>query len=321
MTINPEEVLEPTLESAEPVITPSTSTSWRYGRLPYGLIAPSIIVLLLVLAWPMYRLVTLSFQDYGLKALIKGSGEWIGLGNYTDIFTDSEFWAVLIRSVLFTTFAVILTLVIGMAFALLMRRMVAPLRIVFTSMLVLVWAMPALVSITIWKWLFDYDYGIVNYVLGLINPDWALINWFEDARIGLVIIGLLVVWGALPFVAISLYAALGQVPGELMEAAMVDGAQGMTVLRHVVMPIIKPVVIILVSLSIIWDFQVFAQIWVILEGRPTPEYYTIGVYAFVQSFGINEYGRGAAIAIVMLLVMLIASLAYLRQMRRQAEES
>jgi N,N'-diacetylchitobiose transport system permease protein len=321
MTINPEEVLEPKLESAEPVITPSTSTSWRYGRLPYGLIAPSVLLLLLVLAWPMYRLVTLSFQDYGLEALIKGSGEWIGFGNYTDIFTDSEFWAVLLRSVLFTTFAVTLTLVIGMAFALLMRRMVAPLRIVFTSVLVLVWAMPALVSITIWKWLFDYDYGIVNYVLGLINPDWALINWFEDARIGLVIIGLLVVWGALPFVAISLYAALGQVPGELMEAAMVDGAKGLTVLRHVVMPIIKPVVIILVSLSIIWDFQVFAQIWIILEGRPTPEYYTIGVYAFVQSFGINEYGRGAAIAIVMLLVMLIASLVYLRQMRRQAEEN
>jgi N,N'-diacetylchitobiose transport system permease protein len=321
MTINPEEVLDPTLEAPEPVTAPPTSSTWRYGRLPYGLIAPSILVLLLVLAWPMYRLVTLSFQDYGLKALIAGSGEWIGLGNYTDIFTDSEFWTVLLRSVLFTTFAVTLTIVFGMAFALLMRRMVAPLRITFTSVLVLVWAMPALVSITIWKWLFDYDYGIVNYVLGLINPDWALINWFEDARIGLVIIGILVVWGALPFVAISLYAALGQVPGELMEAAMVDGAKGMTILRHVVMPIIKPVVIILVSLSIIWDFQVFAQIWVILEGRPTPEYYTIGVYAFVQSFGINEYGRGAAIAIVMLLVMLIASLAYLRQMRRQAEES
>lgn len=321
MTMNPEHVIEPPLEPPVQLILPPSSKTWRYGRLPYALIAPSIVLLLLVLGWPMLRLVTLSFQDYDLKALIAGSGEWIGLGNYADIFTDSEFWTVLLRSVVFTTFAVVFTLLIGMAFALLMRRMVAPLRIAFTSVLVFVWAMPALVSITIWKWLFDYDYGIVNYVLGLINPDWALINWFQDARVGLIIIGILVIWGALPFVSISLYAALGQVPGELMEAAQVDGATGLTVMRHVVMPIIKPILIILTSLSIIWDFQVFAQIWVILEGRPTPEYYTIGVYAFVQSFGINEYGRGAAIAIVMLLVMLVASLAYLRQMRRQAEES
>jgi N,N'-diacetylchitobiose transport system permease protein len=319
MTINPEELLAPDDPNKTPD-TASVSRAWKYGRLPYALVAPSLLILLLVLAWPMYRLVTLSFQDYGLKQLIAGSGDWIGIDNYVDLFTDDEFWAVLVRSVLFTTFAVIGTLVVGMIFAMLMRRMHAPLRIAFTSVLVLVWAMPALVSITIWKWLFDYDYGIVNYLLGKINPDWVLINWFEDARIGLVIIGILVIWGALPFVSISLYAALGQVPGELVEAAQVDGAKGLMILRKIVLPIIKPVVIILTSLSIIWDFQVFAQIWVILEGRPTPEYYTIGVYAFVQSFGINDYGRGAAIAIVMLLIMLLASLVYLRQMRRLGDE-
>jgi N,N'-diacetylchitobiose transport system permease protein len=320
MTVTPEEVLESGGIAESDAMPAPAARTWRYGRLPYGLVAPSLAILVLVLAWPMYRLVTLSFQDYGLKQLIAGSGEWIGFDNYVSLFTDEQFWAVLVRSVLFTTFAVAGTLVVGMLFALLMRRMHAPLRVAFTAVLVLIWAMPALVSITIWKWLFDYDYGIVNYVLGLINPDWALINWFQDARIGLVIIGVLVIWGALPFVAISLYAALGQVPGELVEAAQVDGAQGMTIMRHIVLPIIKPVLIILTSLSIIWDFQVFAQIWVILEGRPTPEYYTIGVYAFVQSFGINEYGRGAAIAIVMLLITLLASLVYLRQMRRMGEE-
>ena len=277
-------------------------------------------MLLVVLGWPMYRLVTLSFQEYGLKQLIAGSGEWIGLANYLDLFADSQFWQVLLRSVLFTTFAVVGTMVLGIALALLMRRMHAVLRVLFTSVLVLVWAMPALVSITIWKWMFDYDYGVVNYLLGKINPDWVLINWFQDARIGLVVIGMLVIWGALPFVVISLYAALGQVPTEIVEAAQVDGAPGTTILRSIVLPIIKPVLIILTSLSIIWDFQVFAQIWVMLEGRPTPDYYTIGVYAFVQSFGINDYGRGAAIAIVMLLIMLVASLFYLRQMRRLGEE-
>jgi N,N'-diacetylchitobiose transport system permease protein len=316
MTITPDEIEVP---NAVPDIVPAARTS-RYGRLPYYLVLPSIAVLLVVLAWPMYKLVTLSFQEYRLKELLGASSEWIGFANYTDIFTDSQFWEVLVRSVLFTTFAVTGTMVVGLAFALLMRRMHTALRVVFTAVLVLVWAMPALVSITIWKWLFDYDYGIINYLLGKINPDWALINWFEDARLGLVVIAVLVIWGALPFVAISLYAALAQVPQDIVEAAQADGATGLTLLRRIVLPIIKPVLIILASLSIIWDFQVFAQIWVILEGRPTPDYYTIGVYAFVQSFGINDYGRGAAIAIVMLLVMLIASLFYLRQMRRIGDE-
>lgn len=317
MTITPDEVEAPSSELGD--LVPPARTS-RYGRLPYGLVTPSIIVLLIVLAWPMYRLVTLSFQEYGLKQLISGSAEWIGIDNYTDIFTDPQFWEVLIRTVLFTTFAVVGTMVIGMLFALLMRRMYAPLRVLFTAVLVLVWAMPALVSITIWKWLFDYDYGIVNYLLGKINADWALINWFEDARVGLIVIGILVIWGALPFVTIALYAGLGQVPQDIVEAAQADGAKGWTLMRTIVLPIIKPVVIILTSLSVIWDFQVFAQIWVILEGRPTDDYYTMGVYAFVQSFGINDYGRGAAIAIVMLLIMLIASLVYLRQMRRIGDE-
>lgn len=318
MTVTPEEIAPPQEQPAVE-ITPA-ARSWRYGRIPYALVAPSIVVLLVVLAWPMYRLVTLSFQDYGLKQLIAGSGDWIGLSNYVDLFTDSQFWQVLVRSIVFTAVAVVGTMVAGMALALLMRRMHAVLRVLFTSVLVLVWAMPALVSITIWKWMFDYDYGVVNYLLGKLNPDWALINWFEDARVGLLVIAALVIWGALPFVVISLYAALGQVPSEMVEAAQVDGAPGFTILRSIVLPIIKPVLIILTSLSIIWDFQVFAQIWIMLEGRPTPDYYTIGVYAFVQSFGINDYGRGAAIAIVMLLIMLVASLFYLRQMRRLGEE-
>ena len=321
MTLNPEEVVSPATEQAGELLPTTASRSWKYGRLPYGLILPSIVILLLVLGWPMVKLVMLSFQKYGLRALLTGSGEWIGLKNYIDLFTDNQFWMVLLRTVLFTTFAVLGTLIIGMMFALLMRRLAKGLRIAFTSVLVLVWAMPALVSITIWKWMFDYTYGVVNYLLSLIQPSWGQINWFENAKVGLVIIGMLVIWGALPFVAISLYAALGQVPQELVEAAQVDGATGWTLLRKIVLPVIKPVLIILTSLSIIWDFQVFSQIWIMLDGRPTPDYYTMGVYAFVQSFGINEYGRGAAIAIVMLIIMLLASLVYLREMRRLGDES
>ena len=129
----------------------------------------------------------------------------------------------------------------------------------------------------------------------------------------------LIVWGAIPFITITVYAALAQVPQELLEAAAIDGARPWAVFREVTMPLLKPIFVILTSLSIIWDFQVFQQIWVMLDSRPNSDYYTMAIYAFHESFQISEYGLGAAIAVVMVLFMFLATLVYLRQMLRTGE--
>jgi N,N'-diacetylchitobiose transport system permease protein len=109
------------------------------------------------------------------------------------------------------------------------------------------------------------------------------------------------------------------VPHELIEAARIDGARSWNVFREVTMPLLKPLFVILISLSIIWDFQVFQQIWIMLDQRPTADYYTIAIYAYSQSFRLSEYGLGSAIAVVMVFFMFLATLVYLRQMLRTRE--
>jgi N,N'-diacetylchitobiose transport system permease protein len=133
------------------------------------------------------------------------------------------------------------------------------------------------------------------------------------------VITAIVVWGAIPFVAITLYAGLTQVPGELVEAAQIDGAGRWQVFRDVTFPLLKPIFVIVTSLSIIWDFQIFNQIWLVRDGEPEEDYWLMSVYSFVEAFRLGEYGFGAAIAVVMVGVMFLATFVYLRQMIRIGE--
>jgi N,N'-diacetylchitobiose transport system permease protein len=133
------------------------------------------------------------------------------------------------------------------------------------------------------------------------------------------VITAIVVWGAIPFVAITIYAGLSQVPGELIEAASIDGAGAFRVFRDITVPILKPILVILASLSVIWDFQVFIQIWIIRNSRPEADYFLMSIYSFVTSFNISQYGLGSAIALTMMVVMFGVTFVYIRQMVRIGE--
>jgi len=128
-----------------------------------------------------------------------------------------------------------------------------------------------------------------------------------------------VVWGAIPFVAITLYAGLAQVPQELVEAASIDGARRWRVFRDITFPLLKPIFVILTSLSIIWDFQVFNQVWLMRSATPEQDYYLMSVYSFTESFRVSRFGYGATIAIVMVVTMFLVAFVYIRQMVKMGE--
>jgi len=293
----------------------------RFNGTPYLLIAPAALIILAVLAIPLFQLFSLSFQQYKLPELLRGSGDFIGIDNYKSILTDSFFWRVVLRTLVFTAVCVVATVGLGLAIAQLMRYLHPVLRVILNTVLVLVWAIPALVSIAIFQWMVDFEFGVVNYLLTKLGFDYAHHNWFEDPKQGFLVIIALVVWGALPFVIITLYAGLTQVPKELEEAAQVDGANAWQVFRNITIPVLRPILVIVTSLSVIWDFSVFQQIWVMLGSRPSPEYYTISIYAFVTSFSQNDYGQGAAIAVIMVLLLLSVTWIYIRQMLKMGEVS
>ena len=307
----------------EPAARPARSRARRHvGRAlaPYALLLPALTVIVAVLAYPLYQLAALSFQKYGLFELIAHKGQWIGLDNYSQIVHDREFWTVLGRTIVFTAVTVGLTMLLGTLIALLLAQLGSFMRLLITTGLVLAWAMPPVVSVNIWTWMVDYEFGVANWTLSRLGLEYFdHHDWFVSPWEGFAVITAIVVWGAIPFVAITIYAGLTQVPRELVEAASIDGSSAVRIFRDITLPLLKPIFVILASLSVIWNFQVFSQIWIIRGNRPESDYFVMGIYSFVTSFGVSQYGLGSAIAVVTVVVLLAVTFVYIRQMVRIGE--
>ncbi|HKW69028.1 MAG TPA: sugar ABC transporter permease, partial [Candidatus Dormibacteraeota bacterium] len=247
-------------------------------------------------------------------------GAWVGLDNYRTIVVDPLFHQVIFRTLAFTFACVALTLVFSTLIALLLLRVRRVVRVIVMSALVFVWATPVIVSVDIWQWMFDYEFGIINYLLTQLQVgSFIHHNWFDNPLQGWAVVLIIVVWGAIPFVTIILFAGLLQVPTEIVDAAHVDGAGPWQRFRFVTAPIMKPVFLIVTCLSTIWDFGVFNQPYVLLNERPSADYYTIAIYSYRESFGVTQYGLGAAIAVVMVIVLAIVTLFYVRETVKVAE--
>jgi N,N'-diacetylchitobiose transport system permease protein len=294
----------------------------RFNHLPYALITPASLAIFGILAFPLGMLVWISLQHYGLRELIAHQGNWVGLNNYRAIVADPLFQQVVVRSLLFTVANVALTLILSTLIALLMLRVSRIVRTILMGGLVFVWATPVIVAIDIWQWMFDFEFGIVNYVLTQLHAgNFIHHNWFDNPLQGFIVITVVVVWGAIPFVTITLFAALLQVPDDVLEAAEIDGAKPWQIFWNITAPILKPIFLIVISLSTIWDFQVFNQVYVLLNQRPSSDYFLIAVYSYRESFGVTQYGLGAAIAVVMVLILVVVTFFYVRQTLQTAEIS
>ena len=290
---------------------------------PYLLIAPVLVAIAAILGYPLYRLVVLSFQQYGLLELIQHKGSWVGLENYTSVLRDPIFWHTLLRTIVFTAANVGLTIGIGTLLALLLVQVGPIVRVCLTSGLVLVWSMPVVVAVQVWYWMTNFQNGILNYALTRLHVgDYSQHDWYATTFSKLAMVTLLIVWGALPFVTITIYAALSQVSRELVEAAEIDGAGPLRVFRDVTLPILKPILLILTSLSIIWDFGVFTQPYLLIgASHVDASNYLMGVYVYIEGYAHSNYGRGSAISILMLVMVAALSIPYVRRMVRMGDES
>ena len=290
------------------------------ARTPLLLALPALLILAALLGYPMFRMMQLSFQDMRLRQLLTGATPpWVGLDNYTNVLTDEFFWEVVRRTATFTVVSVVLSVVFGLAIALLMRRVARPVRLAMVVAMMFVWAVPQLVQAQIFKWMVDSDFGVFNYLLAQIGLDFQGHSWFANPTQGWIVITTLVIWAGIPFLAITLNAGLTQVPKELLEAAVVDGASPWQALRRITLPILKPLITIVTTLSVIWNFGLFTQVWVLRDSKVEPEYQTLGTYSFIQAFGQSKYSLGSAIAVITVLLMLGVTVFYIRQMFKIGE--
>ncbi len=301
---------------------PALYSRLRRRLFPYALITPSVAVIGGILAFPLGMLIWISLQHYGLRELINHQGEWVGLGNYQKILVDPLFHAVIVRSLAFTFTCVSLTVALSTLIALLLLKVRRAVRVLVMSALVFVWATPVVVTVDIWQWMFDYEFGIINYLLTQLHlGNFIHHNWFDNPVQGFAVIVAIVVWYSIPFVTITLFAALLQMPSDVEDAARVDGAGSWRRFWYITAPILKPIFLIVICLSTIWNFGIFNQIYILLNQRPSSDYFTIAIYSYRESFGVTQYGLGAAIAVVMVIVLVIVTLFYVRETVKVAEIS
>ena len=284
--------------------------------MPYVLILPVVAAVGAILGYPLFNLVRLSFERYGLFELIRHSGSWIGLHNYGSVVHDPVFWHTLLRTVIFTIANVSLTMVLGTLIALLLVQVGSVIRVLLTAGLVLVWSMPVVVAVQVWYWMTNFQNGVVNYALTQLHlGDFAQHDWYATTFSQLGMVTTLIVWGAIPFVVVTVYAGLAQVPNELLEAAEVDGARPWRIFLDITFPLLKPIFLILTSLSIIWDFGVFTQPYLLIgQSKITSGNFLMSIYLFEEGYFKSDFGRGAAISILMLLIVAILSVVYVRRM-------
>ena len=211
------------------------------SRLPLALILPAVLVLVGALGYPLgWQLIT-SLQKYGLAQQFGQPPEWVGLDNYVRIVTDPTVWTVVLRSVAFCLVCAFATVLIGGLMALLMQAVGTLTRSVLQVALLLAWAMSVVAAMTVWIWIVDWRRGLLNWSLDKFGVDALGHNWLASPLSFFVIAAAIVIWMSVPFVALSLSAALTQISGEVLEAAALDGAGTVQRVRYIIMPLIAPV--------------------------------------------------------------------------------
>jgi N,N'-diacetylchitobiose transport system permease protein len=285
-------------------------------------LAPALLVLGAMLVYPLYQLVLVSFFDYR-QAQVSGNAplRFIGLDNYRSLAADPEFWSVLGNTIGFAAACVVCTLLVGGALAVLATRLTPWVRTVMFLAALGAWATPAVTGSAVWLFLFDPSLGLVNQVLAGVGLEgFAGYSWTYDRWTAFGLVGAEVVWCSFPFVMVTLYAGIQAIPTEVVEAARIDGASTARIARSVLLPMLRPAMMIVTIQSIIWDVKIFTQIYIMTGGGGIAgQNLVLNVYGYQQAFASDQYGLGSAIGVVTTLLLLGITLLYLRSLRRSGE--
>lgn len=302
-------------------------SSWRRSLrrqlFPLMLILPALGLLSLISLYPIGRLLATSFQKMGPFQLISHQVVWNGLSNYKTLLSSgSGLGTSVLQTAIFVLACVGLTMAIGTGVALVLGRVGTVVRTFVTVCMLLAWAMPTAAASIVWTWLFEQEYGVVNDVLTHIGFHFTNHNWFGSELSAYGIIVANIVWGAVPFVALMMYSAFTLVPKDLYEAAAVDGASAATAFRQVTIPIVRPIFVLLVVMSVIWDGNVFNQVWYLTANSGGPQFLNVvplGVWQYIEAFSSSNYGLGAAVAVIMVLLLVAVTGYYIRIMVRSGQ--
>lgn len=282
--------------------------------LPSLFIGPVLVYAVLFFGYPLGYGIVMSFQRLGFAAMVQGSGRSAGLGNYRAVLSDPVTLIALRNTVVFTIASVVLQVGIGLSIALLLSKsfFLAP----FLRRLVLVpWLIPLLATGTVFSLLFGAQGGPVNIALQHLHLVHSPVPWLIEAQPAIIAIIAVNVWAGLPFNIIVLYSGLADIDPLLYEAAQVDGAGPVQRFWHITLPMLRPVLLIVSMLGVIGTVNVFDIVWMMTGGGPNNATQLLSTWSYTKGFVNFDFGEGAAIANLLLVISFVLALIYLRSLR------
>lgn len=282
---------------------PRMTMGQREGLMGYALVAPVVICLAILVIYPFFFAIWISFTD----RMIGREGQFIGLANYRYLINWIDFQATVRNTIVLVLSVQTLKLVLGMGIALLLNQAIR-FRQFWRGLILLPWAMPAFVAYITWKLLYAPQGGAFNYVLiqlGLVDSH---VEFLSSRALAMPSVVVASFWRGFPFWVISFLAALQNVPQEMYEAAAMDGANAWQRFLHVTLPGIRHVVLVVVLLSTIWTTNSFEAIWLLTQGGPSNATMTFPVLAY---FGLQNLRIGEAAAVSVSMLPVFAMLAFI----------
>jgi multiple sugar transport system permease protein len=274
-------------------------------------IAPAHLLVLGMLVIPGLYVLWLSLQEstFGM------SPRFVGLANYAHVLGDAYFWRALRNTLVIVVVVVHVELLLGLALALLFASGLPAKRFLLAAILA-PYAVSEVSAAVIWRFLFDAQAGPVN--LGLQALGLPPLEWSIDPNHGLALVSLLSVWLNLPFTFLILYAARLSIPGELYEAARIDGATAWQAFRSITLPLLMPAILLAMLFRYIFVFRIFSEVWLLTGGGPARQTEVVGVYLYQEAFTFNAFGAASATGWIMVLISLLLGAGYLVALRRQS---
>ncbi|HEY3979659.1 MAG TPA: sugar ABC transporter permease [Streptosporangiaceae bacterium] len=283
-------------------------------RLGYALVAPAVIVLLAITAYPIVANVwnSFHFDNLSFGAL---PHRFVGVDNYGKMFSSAQWLAALERTLGFTVVTIVVDIVAALGLAVMLNRKFVGRGVVRASILV-PWAVPTVVSALLWKTMFDPRAGFVDYFLGGIHPAWSSLTWLNaSVWRSWAVIFIADSWKNIPFVAIILLAGLQVIPTEVYEAARIDGATGWRAFRRVTLPLLKPALSVALIFRTLQALLVFDVVFIMTGGGPGTSTETLSFFNFFTFIDSTDFGYGGAISVVLVLLALIVAGGYVRLFR------
>ncbi|MGW0502871.1 carbohydrate ABC transporter permease [Micromonospora sp. NPDC003241] len=300
---------------AAPSTTGRSRSTLTRRLVPYGYLFPTMLLVVVLMVVPIVMVIGYSFRD---NVIAQENSVFAGFANYATVLTDPAFVAALKNTAVFISVSTAAHLVLGLAFAMMLN---SPLlggvtKAIFRIVYILPWLFTIAVIAVIWRLLLD-PAGVVNHVLQTLGVIQSGVNWFSDPGTALWAVTFVNVWAGYPFFMISLLAALQGIPGDLYEAAAVDGTNWFQRFVHVTLPQLRPVIISMAVLDLIWTSHQFALIWMTTGGGPLNTTEMLSTFTYKQAFSEYEFATASAAAVIVLLLTMVLAFFYVRSQRER----